>query len=325
MAFKDKLKDLFKGSKDSDIILFDYQYAPNAQRARNLLNITGIPYSICEQPFVQPRPILQDSGIQYRRVPVNAIGKDIYVDNRVFLDAILTKFANEQGVKELVRTKHDNAYEAFGYRMFWPLLDILPDTVYNEDMVKDRKDLFDGLSRSDYREVRPSNIEAFKEFLDIIENEFLADGGPWINGDKPGIADLQAAWIPKFTLETIAYSEMEGQGMGKDRYPKVHKWISLIPDHVPENQPDLIDGEAAKKKLLSLDYSSKDIDVQNDDVTEFKRGDKVAVGTTDDTNPGNRMQHGTLIGLDRKQIVIELDNTLRVHFSRIGYAIKKVS
>ena len=97
-----------------EIITFDYQYAPNAQRARNLLNITKIPYTICEQPFVQPRPILQNLGITYRRVPVNAIGKDVYVDNRVFLDAILEIFRNEKGVMELVRTKHDNAYEAFG-------------------------------------------------------------------------------------------------------------------------------------------------------------------------------------------------------------------
>lgn len=105
-----------------EITLFDYQYAPNAQKARNLLNITKIPYKICEQPFAQPRPILQNLGITYRRIPVNAIGRDVYVDNRVFLEAILTIFAGEQGVKDLVKTKSDHAYEAFGYRMFWNIL-----------------------------------------------------------------------------------------------------------------------------------------------------------------------------------------------------------
>ena len=79
--FKEKLQKLVgsgrSGNEASEIILFDYQYAPNAQRARNLLNITGIPYTICEQPFVQPRPIIQDLGITYRRIPVNAIGKDV--------------------------------------------------------------------------------------------------------------------------------------------------------------------------------------------------------------------------------------------------------
>ena len=75
------LKDKIKGGHSGpEIITFDYQYAPNAQRARNLLNLTGIPYTICEQPFGQPRPILKNLGITYRRVPVNAIGKDVYVD-----------------------------------------------------------------------------------------------------------------------------------------------------------------------------------------------------------------------------------------------------
>lgn len=209
--------------------------------------------------------------------------------------------------------------------MFWVLLDILPDTVYNEDMVKDRKDLFDSLSRPDYREVRPSNIQAFKEFLDIIEHEFLADEkeGPWICGAKPGIADLQAAWIPKFTLETIAYSTMEGQGMGKDRYPRVHKWLSNIEAHVPENERPKVSGEEAIKKVLGLQYAVEDIGVDENDITGFKKGDKVSVGTTDDTNPGNRLQYGTLVGLGPKEIVIELENSLRIHFSRIGYAIKK--
>ena len=36
------------------------------------------------------------------------------VDNRVFLEAILDIFAREQGVKDLVRSKADQAYEAFG-------------------------------------------------------------------------------------------------------------------------------------------------------------------------------------------------------------------
>ena len=209
--------------------------------------------------------------------------------------------------------------------MFWNLLDILPDTVYNEDMIKDRKDLFDGLARPDYRETRPSNIQAFKQFLDIIENEFLADedAGPWICGSKPGIADLHAAWIPKFTLETIAYATMEGQGMGKDQYPRVHKWLSNFPDHVPNNEAAKISGEDASEKILKLSYAAKDIGVDENDVTGFKKGDMVSVVTTDDTNPGNRDQHGKLVGLNRKEIVIELDNGLRIHAPRIGYAMKK--
>ena len=321
-ALKDKISGGYSGPQ---IITFDYQYAPNAQRARNLLNITGIPYTICEQPFGQPRPILQNLGITYRRVPVNAIGKDVYVDNRTFLQAILSIFADEQGVKDLVRTKHDEAYEAFGYRMFWNLLEILPDTVFVQEMIDDRKDLYATLQRPDYRETRPASLAAYRQYLDIIEHEFLADGTDFFMGSKIGIADLQVAWIPKFAQETIKYTEATGEGAGltEKQYPKTFKWLAQIPSHVPENQPGTISGDDATEKILKLDYAAKEIGVDEDDPTGLKKGDKVLVATTDDVNPQNAQQEGTLVGMDRKQMVVQLENGLRLHFPRIGYSIKK--
>ena len=310
-----------------EVILFDYQYAPNAQKARNLLNLVGVPYSICEQPFVQPRPILQNLGITYRRMPVNSIGKDVYIDNRVFLDAVLTLFAHEKGVQELVKTKHDEGYEAFGYRMFWNLLEILPDTVYVEDMIQDRKDLYSMLSKPDYREVRPSAVAAFKQFMDYIEHDFLGDGKPWIAGDKPGIADHHAAWIPMFAFYTIDYEHgagagKEGEGFSVEDYPRTHKWLKQFRQHTTENEAPKISGDDATEKILKLPYAAKEIDVE-DDATGMKKGDKVQIATTDDTTPGNMPQYGVLIGLNRKEQVIELENGLRVHFPRIGYSLKK--
>jgi hypothetical protein len=118
---------------------------------------------------------------------------------------------------------------------------------------------------------------------------------------------------------------MEGQGMGPSRYPKVHAWLKQFTDHVPENEAEKLSGDEATKQLLSQPYAAKEIGVQDNDVTGFKKGDLVDVVTTDDTNPGNRAQRGKLVGLSKKEIVVELENGLRVHFSRIGYAIKKAS
>lgn len=249
----------------------------------------------------------------------------MYCDNRIFLEAISTIFAHEKGVKNLVRTKNDHAYEAFGYRMFWNILEILPDAVFNPDMVNDRKDLYKSVQRSDYREVRPSALGAFRQFLDIIETDFLGDekAGPWINGDKPGVADLHTSWIPKFALETLQYSQAEGLGLGKTEYPRLHKWLAGIPEHLPENEAPKISGDEASKKIIGVPYAAKDIGVDDHDPTGLKKGEKVKVGTTDDAEPGNMMQHGTLVGLGRREIVVELDNGLRVHFPRIGYSVQK--
>lgn len=40
--------------------------------------------------------------------------------------------------------------------------------------------------------------------------------------------------------------------------------------------------------------------------------------------PRNRSQTGTLIGLSRREIVIQLENGIRMHFPRIGYVVHKV-
>ena len=211
--------------------------------------------------------------------------------------------------------------------MFWNLIEILPDTVFNEEMIQDRKDLYSMMSKPDYREVRPAAIAAFKQFLDMIENDFLSDdeAAPWIAGSKPGVADLQAVWIPKFALETIKYSEGTGEsaGMGKAQYPRVHRWLSGFSDHVPDNEPAKISGKEASKKILELPYAAADIGIEEKDPTGFKAGDKVQIATTDDTTPGNTPQLGTLVGLSKTEMVIQLDNTLRIHFPRIGYSIKR--
>lgn len=190
-------------------------------------------------------------------------------------------------------------------------------------MISDRKDLYKCLQRPDYREVRPSALGAFRQYIDIIEHDFLTEdmSGRWINGAKAGIADIHTSWIPKFALETLKYSEAEGLGLGKDQYPRLHKWLAGFPEHLPENQPELLSGDDASNRILGLDYAAKDIGVDASDPTGLKAGQDVQVGTTDDAEPGNMMQHGKLVGLSRREIVVELQNGLRIHFPRIGYSV----
>jgi hypothetical protein len=38
--------------------------------------------------------------------------------------------------------------------------------------------------------------------------------------------------------------------------------------------------------------------------------------------PCHTLQHGLLVGLDRREVVVELDNGLRLHFPRIGTVVK---
>ena len=259
------------------VVLFDYQFAPNAQRARSLLTLSNIPFQVCEQPFVQPRPILHDLGITYRRIPVNAIGKDVYVDNRVFLEAVRNAFPEKSAA--LAVSPADHAYESFGYRTFWICLPLVPPALMSEAFLKDRAELFGVFARPDYETLRPSALAEFRALLDLVENDFLVK--KWIGGDKCAIADIHASWMIKFALQTL---EIEKEpGFSAKDFPKVHAWINGLPLYTdPNKDADKISADDAKQRLFSAGYSAKDIGVDHTDPTGLQAGTRVSVGTTDE-------------------------------------------
>lgn len=262
---------------DPPIILYDYQFAPNAQKSRNLLSMCGIPFQTCEQPFVMPRPILADLGVTYRRIPVNAIGKDLYADNRVFLEAIQNIFPGK--AKALARSPADHAYESFGYRTFWVGLPLVPAKMVSKEMKEDRKELFAVFSRPDYESLRPSALAEFRQMLDIVETDFIGQG-PWIGGSQCSIADIHASWMIKMVLQTMGVEKEPG--FSKQDLPKVHAWIDGLPMHDEDHAADKISAADAKRRIFASTYVAKDIGVDPNDPTRLTAGTLVSVETTDE-------------------------------------------
>lgn len=263
-------------SQAPEVILYDYQFAPNAQKARNLLNACGIPYRYVEQPFVQPRPILTDLGVTYRRIPVNFIGKDGYCDNRVFADAVQTIFKD----KALPTSPADHAYESFGYRTFWNGLCLVPAKLITKEMAEERKDLFSVFSRPDFADLRPNSLAEFAHFLDIVENDFLSHGSQFIKGDQISMADIHAVWMIKWALQTIGVNEEPG--FGKQDWPRVYRWIEGLPKHDEKGDAAKIGPEEAQKVLLGASYGQPGISFDEKDPTGLKKGASVAVETNDE-------------------------------------------
>jgi glutathione S-transferase len=262
--------------QEPQVITFDYQFAPNAQKARNLLNAAGIPFDCCEQPFVLPRPSLTDLGITYRRVPVNAIGKDLYCDNRPFLEAVQKIFKD----KALPSSPADHAYESMGYRTFWTCLQLVPKDLVSKDLAKDRADLFPIFSRSDYGDIRQSALGELRQWLDIVENDFLSHGKQWIAGDKCGAADIHAIWMLKWVFQTVGV-EKEPGFQEKD-FPRFYRWMNGLPRHSADSDAKKISAEEAHKRVLAADYAAEDIGVDSHDPTGLSKGAKVMVETNDE-------------------------------------------
>ena len=65
------------------------------------------------------------------------------------------------------------------------------------------------------------------------------------------------------------------------------------------------------------------MDVDPCDVLNLAAGTSVSIESMD-AMPGSDAQNGKLVGLSGVEIVIELENCLRLHFPRQGYFVREV-
>lgn len=134
----------------------------------------------------------------------------------------------------------------------------------------------------DYAELRPSALAEFRHFLDVVENDFLANS-PWIGGTKCSIADLHASWMIKMVLQSLQVEKEAG--FSKMDFPKVHAWINELPLYTPENDAAKISPEEAKQKIFGAGYPARDIGIDTSDPTGLEAGTMVSVEATDECVP----------------------------------------
>jgi hypothetical protein len=175
-------------------------------------------------------------------------------------------------------------------------------------------------------------LAEFKQLLDIMENDFLADGGPLVHGERCGVADIYSIWMIKQAFQSLGVGSEPG--FSRENFPKVYQWIKVLPEHNEQNDAPKTSAVEAKKQLLSARYAAKEIGADSRDPTGLKAGSTVTIETNDEkvtvrsgetfrfltvlsAKPGNTKQLGKLVGLIHNQIVIELENGIRSHFSQV--------
>jgi glutathione S-transferase len=276
-----------------------------------VLAASGVSFLRSDQPLVLPRPILEKLDVTYRRVPILAFGKDVYCDSALIIDEIQSRYGG------LPTSPADKAYEIFGIQIFSSALNILPAAAMRPDFVEDRATIFPGLKNPNYAELRPSGLGEMKAKFHMIENDFLSKG-PFIAGEKFGLADLHAGWAVGWSLKAIGLGQEPG--FGEQDFPRMYKWLATWPkadgNYTDKSQEDVWD------LLRSAEYTAKDIGVNEKDPLGIKAGTHVTVENSD-TVSGAHPQAGKLVGLNDQETVVELKNGLRVHFPRVGYVVKE--
>lgn len=180
------------------LVLFSYASSPYGQKIHLLLTAAGIPYSELAQPAVLPRPDLEALDITYRRIPVLAVGRDVYADSSAIIDVIL----NQLGGKDKIATsKADKAFEVWGNDTFKSVMPLLPPQAINDEtFAKDRATIFPIIAKPELlKSLEPTALAELKSRLDTVEKVFLADG-PYIGGDKISVADVHVIWVIRWVL-----------------------------------------------------------------------------------------------------------------------------
>ena len=160
-------------------------------------------YRLQLQPPVMPRADLDALGVKYRRIPVMAIGRDMYCDTRLILRKLEERFADgalgaagpEQ--KAIERLLEKWMIEGPVFARAASLIPTTYPAMNDPTFTKDREQ-FSGRpwSKEAMQKGRPESIAYMRSCFELLETTLLADGREWVlKTDKPSLADIEGGWL----------------------------------------------------------------------------------------------------------------------------------
>lgn len=291
---------------------------------------------------MMPRPDVARLGIGYRRIPILAISRDIYLDTRLQLQKLEkldtsaarlgSASAEHRAIERLLsHLMNDAGIFNWAAALLPGSLPLLRDPKFQ----KDRED-FTGAKarRTPERDARiqPVALREIASVFRFLEDTLLADGREWVLGTpSPGLADIEAVW-PLHWLKGLPGALPEDK-FSPGVYPRVYAWIDRFDEAVREAQSRAgeqcrVKGGEASRLIVGSGYHDEELGV---DATDFDavslglaRGDEVLVGPTDTGSSGKDV--GRLVGLSDEEVVYETrgeDGTVRVHAPRHGFRVRR--
>lgn len=183
----------------SELILHHYDMSPYAEKVRLMFGLKGLAWRSVQIPIVMPKPDLTELTGGYRRTPTLQIGADIYCDTKICARALehrhpepsLFPAGDDAATWGLCR----QAETSF---MMVVTLMMGEGGVFDEAFMEDRKKMAPGIDFSRAGAIAPAKLAQLRANLDLLER-LLADGRQFVQGDRPGLADL-AAYHPHMML-----------------------------------------------------------------------------------------------------------------------------
>ena len=315
----------------ADLILHHYPTSPFAEKVRLVLGYKQLAWKSVFIPPVMPKPDVLALTGGYRKTPILQIGADIYCDTALICNALehLTSGSAPgpalypQAHSGLARTVAQWADEtlfraAMAYSISGSgvadLFGAMPPAV-SQAFAEDRKAMSANMPR-----LRPGDAtSATRSYLRRLSD--MLDGQPYLLGTAPCIADF-AAYHPLWFIRTCTPS-MAGI---LDATPAVLAWMDRMLA-IGHGRPERFSASQAIETAAQAGPATPLLPqntVQDDHGIPL--GSWVSVGgeafgpeTTEGELVAATRMHYTLLRTDERA------GTVRVHFPRIGYVLRKVT
>ena len=333
------------------IILFTYPESVVGRRTEWYLTLRNIPYQTCQVDNKMPRPVLDRIGVHYRRIPVMAVGRDIYCDSRCIIDRLERLYDKvpklgfdvkekpfDYGIQQILENW------AFDGGLFQRTSQMIPpdaSLIQIKEWIADRSELLGIPFKPEMlAHVLPDALAHTRLHLQMIEQNLLGDGRDWLFGDHPSVSDVHVMWIFDWMMRPAdrmgmrhAYPEL----LNEKNYPKTFAWIERM-DRAIE---DMRKKHGAPKVLSEDDvvamieksayWEPKDLVVDGTDPSGLKEGDEVDLIALDSApETGSRRRDvGRLEGLTVTSATIgtktKNGDDVRIHYQRTNVRVAKAS
>jgi glutathione S-transferase len=312
---------------------------------------------------MMPRPLLLETfGVSYRKIPVLTIGREVYCDTSLIIEALEYYFPPPAyGTVYPQSSPWDYRPLARGFASFWtdkPLFrtttGLIPHTVWESQFGVDRAQLIGHkLDAEKLKAKVPQNLAALDLHLSMLEPAFSNKFARWMfPTETPSLADVSLYYQIRWGVDIASGKgiyNLTGGGTSdtesnvttsvwnERRYPGLWRWLSRFEAHIaslPDLEVVVPKGDTTWKKRVSEarlwddDRMLVPAVTGTHEILDRQRGlvpGIVASVTPDDTGRGDPTV-GVLVKIGIEEVVIEPKEKgeieVRVHFPRLGFVVK---
>jgi glutathione S-transferase len=289
------------------------------------------------QPAYPPREDLTSIDVNYRRIPVMAVGKDVYCDSRLIVHTLEALYPEinltpatpaDDGIRKLFQSWTDTAVFGNAVKMmpYWAPNGILQNTSFLDDREKlmGKRMTAEGMKAG-----RPDGAQHMRQALDFLETTFLADGRCWILGtENITLADIDAVWPFAWLLEDpFMKGSLPEQIANETRFPHALAYVRRFMVEINKKKlqapkATTLNGETMRNRVLKVTTDHRPSDVISDDPLQLKPGDEVQVFASD--YGSSHKDRGAIVGLTLTEVVIRNAKGLHLHFPRWNFRINRL-